>query len=437
MKTLAMDFRSGFFAKTCPYHVGLRLEAPLASCTAPLRMKPKTPSPGLSRDDRSTIRNDFSVVMGIAGCAGMPCDPRGRASDVPIEKPRHTRWNEGSGVTGPATHAPYVRRASAMRAQHRISTHVHTASELPSPPSPNDKTPPLRSVSPPQIFGKTKGRSFCFEIAKKKAKKQKWTFQGDTRLGRLFLLRVDKDGQPRGSLCPNSSFPWVRQVRLVSTEHELTSGQTVTGLYAACETKEKTWEAANAVLDKNDSTTFYQSLNLADLETYGDVQYLDLERYKHPGGVIGSGNEATTTKQVRVKKVKAIADTNEELARISTHREFPSVLGKRNVKQPEQRDRSNLSDLVAVCEACETPGETPRIAPSSPPKGKEKKNTEFNDDAEVVPSSSPPFVRDDTDTLSSSTLRDEVRHLRLEIQNLHREIQLEREGRAAGMKKVL
>ena len=206
MKTLAMDFRSGFFAKTCPYHVGLRLEAPLASCTAPLRMKPKTPSSELSRDDCSTIRNDFSVVMGIAGCAGMPCDPRGRASDVPIEKPRHTRWNEGSGVTGPATHAPYVRRASAMRAQHRISTHVHTASELPSPPSPNDKTPPLRSVSPPQIFGKTKGRSFCFEIAKKKAKKQKWTFQGDTRLGRLFLLRVDKDGQPRGSLCPNSSF---------------------------------------------------------------------------------------------------------------------------------------------------------------------------------------------------------------------------------------
>ena len=143
---------------------------------------------------------------------------------------------------------------------------------------------------------------------------EEWNPDSDRRLGRIFRLRVDRDGNPRGeAIFADDKYP-LRWVRLVTTEHQLLFGNRPSGVYAACATEAKNWEAANrafslaeqrATKTKNKKLkqiVFYESLDLEFLEAKHDVEYLDLHRYPHPGA---SGSGTTENAQNARKQKRA------------------------------------------------------------------------------------------------------------------------------------
>jgi hypothetical protein len=103
-------------------------------------------------------------------------------------------------------------------------------------------------------------------------------------------------------------------VRLVTTEHQLLFGNRPSGVYAACATEAKNWEAANRAFSlaeqratktktkKLKQIVFYESLDLEFLEAKHDVEYLDLHRYPHPGA---SGSGTTENAQNARKQKRA------------------------------------------------------------------------------------------------------------------------------------
>jgi len=100
----------------------------------------------------------------------------------------------------------------------------------------------------------------------------------------------------------------------VTTEHQLLFGNRPSGVYAACATEAKNWEAANAAFSRAESRAtktknkklkqivFYESLDLEFLEAKHDVEYLDLHRYPHPGA---SGSGTTENAQNARKQKRA------------------------------------------------------------------------------------------------------------------------------------
>ena len=186
---------------------------------------------------------------------------------------------------------------------------------------------------------------------------EEWNPDSDPRLGRIFRLRVDRDGNPRGeAIFADDKYP-LRWVRLITTEHQLLFGNRPSGFYAACATEAKNWEAANRAFSRAESRAtknkngkrkqivFYESLDLEFLESKHDVEYLDLHRYPHPGA---SGREPTAT----VRK-----GTGEE-RRAPTAETSADAIAK---KDEEQRRRSDggvlarLADLAVAATADAAP----------------------------------------------------------------------------------
>ena len=262
---------------------------------------------------RSETRGLVAAIINSFNETGNPPVARvQRAMPAPLPPWRnlHIRWkDDGSCVPAASPTAPTPTPENAPGAidqahpprpasptprdqRKRPREDVPALGDLPSGPAtrktngqPSDDEEDEADVSRPPV-GPRRGPSFSEAL---------WDPDLDRRLGRIFRLRVDRDGNPRGDAgFADDKYP-LRWVRLVTTEHQLASGNRPTGEYAACATEENTWEAANRAFSRRESrekkkrgfrkrpVVFYESLDLESLESKHDVEYLDLHRYPHPG----------------------------------------------------------------------------------------------------------------------------------------------------------
>jgi hypothetical protein len=243
---------------------------------------------------------------------------------VAVSESTHVRWDDAGSSDRVPANAPHAARArAAMSHAHAASTSRTPAShDRVSPPRPASPTPRAERQKDTTVdrtsTGKTKSRDdvvveqetdaekiaryygaklFTQQKRKRKrlvAKEEDsaepiWTPDSDTRLGRIFLLRVDRDGNPRTKGVDELEFARDRYplgwVRLISTQHELATERKIpSGVYSACRTEAKTLETANRVLKRQKKIVFYESLDLRYLESLNDVKYLDLDRFPHPAG---------------------------------------------------------------------------------------------------------------------------------------------------------
>ena len=262
---------------------------------------------------RSETRGLVAAIINSFNETGNPPVARvQRAMPAPLPPWRnlHIRWkDDGSCVPAASPTAPTPTPENAPGAidqahpprpasptprdqRKRPREDVPALGDLPSGPAtrktngqPSDDEEDEADVSRPPV-GPRRGPSFSEAL---------WDPDLDRRLGRIFRLRVDRDGNPRGDAgFADDKYP-LRWVRLVTIEHQLASGNRPTGEYAACATEENTWEAANRAFSRRESrekkkrgfrkrpVVFYESLDLESLESKHDVEYLDLHRYPHPG----------------------------------------------------------------------------------------------------------------------------------------------------------
>jgi len=211
---------------------------------------------------------------------------------------QHIRWkDDGSCVT--AAPSPTAREPTPGTRANATESIDHAHPPRPASPTPQDQrkrpredVPALGDLpSAPATKRKTNGPSDAVESRPPVVvSESEWSPDSDPRLGRIFRLRVDRDGNPRGDdVFADDAYP-LRWVRLVTTEHQLAFGNRPSGAYVACATEAKSWEAANEAFSrresrgrKKSSIVFYESLHLEFLESKRDVEYLDLHRYPHPG----------------------------------------------------------------------------------------------------------------------------------------------------------
>ena len=217
---------------------------------------------------------------------------------------QHIRWkDDGSCVT--AAPSPTAREPTPGTRANAPESIDHAHPPRPASPTPQDQrkrpredVPALGDLpSAPATKRKTNGPSDAVESRPPVVvSESEWSPDSDPRLGRIFRLRVDRDGNPRGDgVFADDAYP-LRWVRLVTTEHQLALGNRPSGVYVACATEAKSWEAANEAFSrresrgtggggrkrKRSSIVFYESLDLEFLESKRDVEYLDLHRYPHP-----------------------------------------------------------------------------------------------------------------------------------------------------------
>lgn len=496
-------------SKTKTGHVGRLEPTRRASQLLParrVRMKPVAPSPTQSREDGPNLERST--------CRAQPVAARNSRALVARKTylGRHIRGSTEAGRVVPeivSLHAPHVRRTVALKAQRRITSGAETckpSSDDPKPPSPRDLAPPKRSASPePSLGTGEKRKRKDSDSSRTKKSKRKWNPLADTRLGRIFLLKVDGSGQPREMLHDRNfrnSFRMQRWVRVISTEHEISSDGRGTGLYSACETNALSLEAANAKLQQQDETgetiTFYTSLDLAALEMLGDVRYIDLERHGHPGdGEVTLGRRGDETGVSR--KEGPVQTSTKPRAAEPTPIAGTGGFGNRPTKpspclddlNPSRNARATLTDLVAVCDLCDTEKSKSRgvslEAPKADANGAAKKNvskhaaalgprpTRFENGPDLKVGAEPKKIdlpvpawavedaieqgrRKEKEKEKSSSLFErkkakrgalaatrkhtddallsEIRGLRVEIKNLRREISVERESRNTAMHKT-
>ena len=489
-------------SKTKTGHVGRLEPTRRASQLLParrVRMKPVAPSPTQSRKDGPNLERST--------CRAQPVAARNSRALVARKTylGRHIRGSTEAGRVVPeivSLHAPHVRRTVALKAQRRITSGAATrkpSSDDPKPPSPRDLAPPKRSASPePSLGTGEKRKRKDSDSSTTKKSKRKWNPLADTRLGRIFLLKVDGSGQPREMLHDRNfrnSFRMQRWVRVISTEHEISSDGRGTGLYSACETNALSLEAANAKLQQQDETgetiTFYTSLDLAALEMLGDVRYIDLERHGHPGdGEVTLGRRGDETGVSR--KEGPVQTSTKPRAAEPTPIAGTGGFGNRPTKpspclddlNPSRNARATLTDLVAVCDLCDTEKSKSRgvslEAPKADANGAAKKNvskhaatlgprpTRFENGPDLKVGAEPKKIdlpvpawavedaieqgrRKEKEKEKSSSLFErkkakrkhtddallsEIRGLRVEIKNLRREISVERESRNTAMHKT-
>ena len=219
---------------------------------------------------------------------------------------QHIRWKD-DGSCVPAAPSPTAREPTPGTRANASESIDHAHPPRPASPTPQDQRKRPREDVPalgdlpaaaPATKRKTNGPSDAVESQKKPlvVVSEEWSPDSDPRLGRIFRLRVDRDGNPRGDgVFADDAYP-LRWVRLVTTEHQLAIGNRPSGAYVACATEAKSWEAANEAFSrresrgkelrggrKRSSIVFYESLDLEFLESKHDVEYLDLHRYPHPG----------------------------------------------------------------------------------------------------------------------------------------------------------
>ena len=211
------------------------------------------------------------------------------AAGIPWQN-QHIRWkDDGTCVTAaPSLSAREPTPGTRANAPESIE-HAHPP--RPASPTPQDQRKRPREDVPalgdlpaaaPATKRKTNGPSDAVESQKKPlvVVSEEWSPDSDPRLGRIFRLRVDRDGNPRGDgVFADDAYP-LRWVRLVTTEHQLAIGNRPSGAYVACATEAKSWEAANEAFSrresrgkesrggrKRSSIVFYESLDLEFLES--------------------------------------------------------------------------------------------------------------------------------------------------------------------------
>ena len=292
------------------------------------------PDPRLQGSSRSETRALVAAIINAFNETGNP--PAARVQHAvpgPPWQNVHIRWKD-DGSCVPIARSPLARAPTPGTRANAPESVDHAHPPRPASPTPRDQRKRPREDVPAlgdlpkgaATKRKTNGQPLSalllpsrpLEIHPKRRRtkrfSEEWNPDSDRRLGRIFRLRVDRDGNPRcESIFADDKYP-LRWVRLVTTEHQLLFGNRPSGVYAACATEAKNWEAANrafslaeqrATKTKNKKLkqiVFYESLDLEFLEAKHDVEYLDLHRYPHPGA---SGSGTTTNAQNARKQKRA------------------------------------------------------------------------------------------------------------------------------------
>ena len=292
------------------------------------------PDPRLQGSSRSETRALVAAIINAFNETGNP--PAARVQHAvpgPPWQNVHIRWKD-DGTCVPIARSPLARAPTPGTRANAPESVDHAHPPRPASPTPRDQRKRPREDVPAlgdlpkgaATKRKTNGQPLSalllpsrpLEIHPKRRRTncfpEEWNPDSDRRLGRIFRLRVDRDGNPRcESIFADDKYP-LRWVRLVTTEHQLLFGNRPSGVYAACATEAKNWEAANrafslaeqrATKTKNKKLkqiVFYESLDLEFLEAKHDVEYLDLHRYPHPGA---SGSGTTTNAQNARKQKRA------------------------------------------------------------------------------------------------------------------------------------
>ena len=289
-----------------------------------------------------------------------------------------------------------------------------------------------------------------------------WDPDLDRRLGRIFRLRVDRDGNPRGDPdFADDKYP-LRWVRLVTTEHQLASGNRPSGRYVACATEAKTWEAAHRAFSRLESrknsrkrpVVFYESLHLEFLESNRDVEYLDLRRYPHPGAACVAAADPETEE----------TDSGDGDRRRQRTTKRPPRAASRNENAPSRQDertltRSAVVGLAALAAAAtadarpharsdakappEAPGWPERVARAA---GKRKRTDDPAESSLLAtpfrarPTGFVPRARAPSVRARADPSHEETRALRLRLELVACRLRIEREARrltATGLKAAL
>lgn len=293
------------------------------------------PDPRLQGSSRSETRALVAAIINAFNETGNP--PAARVQHAvpgPPWQNVHIRWKD-DGTCVPIARSPLARAPTPGTRANAPESVDHAHPPRPASPTPRDQRKRPREDVPAlgdlpkgaATKRKTNGQPLSALVLPSRPRKEihpkrrrtncfseEWNPDSDSRLGRIFRLRVDRDGNPRGeAIFADDKYP-LRWVRLVTTEHQLLFGNRPSGVYAACATEAKNWEAANrafslaeqrATKTKNKKLkqiVFYESLDLEFLESKHDVEYLDLHRYPHPGA---SGSGTTTNAQNARKQKRA------------------------------------------------------------------------------------------------------------------------------------
>ena len=371
---------------------------------------------------------------------------------------QHIRWkDDGTCVTAaPSLSAREPTPGTRANAPESID-HAHPP--RPASPTPQDQrkrpredVPALGDLpSAPATKRKTNGPSDAVESRPPVVVSQEWSPDSDPRLGRIFRLRVDRDGNPRGDdVFADDAYP-LRWVRLVTTEHQLAFGNRPSGAYVACATEAKSWEAANAAFSrresrgrksrgggikkKRSSIVFYESLHLEFLESKRDVEYLDLHRYPHPGaasvppGLADLAAVATADATADGKSPPAApGSVAERVARRASRHPPPPPFSKFS-KEGRVTNNTNTNDAcskrgtrrpVADGLDSEKKGLANRVAPPEP-----------RDVVDCVVRVAKPTGTDDPPVppVPQDPTREEVRALRARLERVARRLRAEREER--------
>ena len=360
------------------------------------------------------------------------------AAGIPWQN-QHIRWkDDGTCVT--AAPSPSAREPTPGTRANAPESIEHAHPPRPASPTPQDQRKRPREDVPalgdlpaaaPATKRKTNGPSDAVESQKKPlvVVSEEWSPDSDPRLGRIFRLRVDRDGNPRGDgVFAEDAYP-LRWVRLVTTEHQLAIGNRPSGAYVACATEAKSWEAANEAFSrresrgkesrggrKRSSIVFYESLDLEFLESKHDVEYLDLHRYPHPGaasvppGLADLAAVATADATADGKTPPAAPGSPERVARRASRHPPPPPFSNGRVFETECSKKGNSE------------GPADRVAPE--PRG-------YDDDVRTDPTDPKKIKKNPgpkPDTIADP-LREEVRALRARLERVARRLRAEREER--------
>ena len=314
------------------------------------------PDPRLQGSSRSETRALVAAIINAFNETGNP--PAARVQHAvpgPPWQNVHIRWKD-DGSCVPIARSPLARAPTPGTRANAPESVDHAHPPRPASPTPRDQRKRPREDVPAlgdlpkgaATKRKTNGQPLSalllpsrpLEIHPKRRRtkrfSEEWNPDSDRRLGRIFRLRVDRDGNPRcEAIFADDKYP-LRWVRLVTTEHQLLFGNRPSGVYAACATEAKNWEAANAAFSlaeqratktknqKLKQIVFYESLDLEFLESKHDVEYLDLHRYPHPGAS-GSGtteNAQNARKQKRAGEKRVARTTQTRFGAIDNDEEL-------------------------------------------------------------------------------------------------------------------
>lgn len=338
------------------------------------------PDPRLQGSSRSETRALVAAIINAFNETGNP--PAARVQHAVPGPPWpnvHIRWKD-DGTCVPIARSPLARAPTPGTRANAPESVDHAHPPRPASPTPRDQRKRPREDVPAlgdlpkgaATKRKTNGQPLSalllpsrpLEIHPKRRRtkrfSEEWNPDSDRRLGRIFRLRVDRDGNPRcESIFADDKYP-LRWVRLVTTEHQLLFGNRPSGVYAACATEAKNWEAANAAFSRAESRAtktktkklkqivFYESLDLEFLESKHDVEYLDLHRYPHPGA---SGSGTTENAQNARKQKQA----GEKRRAQTTHTRFGAIEKDERDSRSDGGFLARLADLAVAATADAAP----------------------------------------------------------------------------------